>query len=103
MLGPQFRERAAGVREGAVQQHQRRPVAGGNLRQRRPPLQRRQGVGVELVDAGIDLRVDALHDAGRDQIRRRILRQAGEDLDGGQDDVAQPAARRRAAIEPDPA
>ncbi|MFO1285309.1 MAG: hypothetical protein U1F49_01410 [Rubrivivax sp.] len=114
VLGPQLRERAGGVDESAVHEHEHRAGGRRGCGQRRDALPAALELvecrGVERVEARFDLAVDLLQHLLGDPAGRLALQAAadtaaaaGEDLDRAQHHVAHPAARRRGALEPVPA
>ena len=97
---PEFAEGAVGVDEGAVDQHQQRLAFG--LRGRRhlgelesAALERGQRLPLQRVDAGVNLAVDLGHHLAGDKVHRLVLDEAGDDLEGRQQHVAQKAAAAR--------
>ena len=84
VLLPELAEGAVGFRKSAVQQHQHRCTGRGRGQALQPlavVFQRGvQAVGVQPVDAGVDLPVQPLADLAGGQPRRRFGQQVGDDL-----------------------
>ena len=95
---PELAEGADGVDEGAVHEHQQRAAIGcrghgGELGA--AALERlRQRLGAQRVDAFVDRAVELLRGERGDDRDRRVLEQAGDDLEGAQHRLAHPATRR---------
>ncbi len=95
---PQLAERAVGVGEGAVQQHQDRLVGmggGWDLRDWLGVALERGGKAVrrEGIQTGVHLVVHPRGDLGGGDARGRFQQQAGDHLDGREQHIAQPPAR----------
>src|SRR4051812_9904505 len=99
MIRPQLAEGALRVGKRAVDEYENR-IAARRRETIEPGLgsfQRRQRVGVELIDAALDVTVEMLDDRRRGQVRCRRDWHSVDDVNGGQDHVAERPAGGAAA------
>ena len=109
VLRPELREGAGGLGEGAVHEHQQRPAIGRGRHRIEPAaaaLERLEGVGSEAVRAGLDLAIELLRHRRGGERHCRILGEARQHLEAGEQRLPHPAARgatRRFGFEAGPA
>ncbi len=98
VLHPEFREGAARLRKGAMDEDKQRSAVGrrGDLHHRtRMPLELDERVRLQRVHAGIHLRIDATDHRRCGEIGRLVGDEAGDDVDAPENDVSE--TTRRAA------